>query len=34
MKNKQFFIGVDVSKKTLDVYCSELNEHIQIVNGT
>jgi transposase len=33
MKKWNFTIGVDVSKKTLDIHCSELNQHIQIQNG-
>ena len=34
MKNWDFTLGVDVSKNTLDISCSELNEHIKITNGT
>src|SRR4051812_11576292 len=34
MKNWDFTLGVDVSKNTLDVSCAELNEHIQIKNGS
>lgn len=34
MKKWKFTLGVDVSKHTLDVSCSELNEHIKIKNGT
>jgi len=34
MKNWEFTLGIDVSKNTLDIICSELNEHIQIKNGT
>lgn len=34
MKKWKFILGVDVSKLTLDVHCSELNEHIRIDNGT
>jgi len=34
MKKWNFILGVDVSKLTLDVHCAELNEHIQIENGT
>ncbi|MEJ7738828.1 MAG: IS110 family transposase [Chitinophagaceae bacterium] len=34
MKNWEFTLGVDVSKNTLDISCSELNEHIKINNGT
>src|SRR4051794_29965807 len=34
MKNWDFTLGVDVSKNTLDISCAELNEHIQIKNGT
>ncbi len=34
MKKWDFILGVDVSKKTLDIHCAELNEHIQIVNGS
>lgn len=33
MKKWQFTLGVDVSKNTLDIHCSELNQHIQIQNG-
>jgi len=34
MKKWDFILGVDVSKLTLDVHCAELNEHIQICNGS
>jgi len=34
MKTWEFTLGVDVSKNTLDISCSELNEHIRINNGT
>lgn len=34
MKNWEFTLGVDVSKNTLDICCSELKEHIKINNGT
>lgn len=34
MKKWKFTLGVDVSKLTLDISCSELNEHIRIKNGT
>lgn len=34
MKKWEFILGVDVSKLTLDIHCGELNEHIQIANGT
>lgn len=34
MKKWEFTLGVDVSKKTLDISCSEINEHIQIMNGS
>jgi len=34
MKSWDFTLGVDVSKKTLDISCSELNEHIKIINGS
>lgn len=34
MKKWKFTLGVDVSKLTLDVSCSELNEHIKIKNGS
>lgn len=33
-KEWNFFIGIDVSKKTLDVYSNEMKIHIQIENGT
>jgi transposase len=33
MEKKQFTIGIDVSKLTLDVHCSEVNCHIQILNN-
>ncbi len=34
MKKWDYTIGVDVSKCTLDIHCSEINQHIQIENGT
>lgn len=34
MKKWKFTIGIDVSKSTLDIHCSEINQHIQIANGT
>ncbi len=34
MKKWDFILGVDVSKLTLDVHCAELNEHVQIENGS
>ncbi len=34
MKKQDFTLGVDVPKNTLDIYCAEINEHIQIQNGT
>jgi transposase len=34
MKKWDFTIGVDVSKNTLDIHCSEINQHIQIKNGS
>jgi|SRR5690348_7992302 len=34
MKKWKFTLGVDVSKNTLDISCSELNEHIKINNGS
>lgn len=34
MKKWKFILGVDVSKLTLDVHCSELNLHIKIENGS
>lgn len=34
MKKWDFTLGVDVSKLTLDIYCKELNIHIQIANGS
>lgn len=33
MKKWDYTIGVDVSKNTLDIHCSELNVHIQISNN-
>lgn len=27
-------MGVDVSKSTLDIHCAEINQHLQIANGT
>ena len=34
MKNWDFTLGVDVSRNTLDISCSELNEHIRVGNGS
>ena len=34
MKKQDFILGVDVSRNTLDIHCAEINEHIQIQNGT
>ena len=34
MKKWKFILGVDVSKLTLDVHCSEPNLHIKIENGS
>lgn len=34
MKKWDFILGVDVSKLTLDIHCAELNEHLQIENGS
>ncbi|HXS57986.1 MAG TPA: transposase [Hanamia sp.] len=34
MKKHRFIMGVDVSKNTLDIYCTKINEHLQIQNGT
>ncbi len=34
MKKWKYTIGVDVSKNTLDIHCAEVNQHIQIENGT
>jgi hypothetical protein len=34
MKKWNFTLGVDVSKLKLDIHCSELNIHIQVLNGT
>jgi transposase len=34
MQKKQFTIGVDVSKLTLDVHCAELNQHQKITNDS
>lgn len=34
MKKWKFTLGVDVSKLTLDISCAELNEHLQIPNGS
>jgi len=34
MKKWDYTIGIDVSKNTLDVHCSEINEHIQILNSS
>ena len=33
MKKWDFTLGVDVSKLTLDIHCTELNVHIKIING-
>jgi transposase len=32
MKKPAFTIGVDVSKKTLDIHCIEVNKHLRIAN--
>lgn len=32
MKKWNYTIGIDVSRNTLDIHCSEINEHIQISN--
>jgi len=32
MEKKNYTIGIDVSRNTLDVHCSEINQHIQISN--
>lgn len=34
MEKRKFTLGVDVSKLTLDISCAELNEHIQVSNGS
>lgn len=34
MKKWDFILGVDVSKLTLDIHCNEINEHVQIANGS
>lgn len=34
MEKHDFILGVDVSRNTLDIHCAEINEHIQIQNGT
>jgi transposase len=34
MQKPQFTIGIDVSKNTLDVYCSEIKQHRRITNDT
>lgn len=34
MKKWKFTLGVDVSKNTLDIHCSEIREHICIPNGS
>ncbi len=34
MEKSDFIMGVDVSKNTLDIHCAQINEHIQIQNGT
>lgn len=34
MKKWKFTLGVDVSKLTLDISCSELKEHVKIKNGS
>jgi transposase len=34
MQKPQFTIGIDVSKNTLDVYCSEIKQHRRISNDT
>lgn len=33
MKKKEFTLGVDVSKKTLDIHCAELGLHLKIENN-
>ncbi len=34
MEKSRFTIGVDVSRNTLDVYCTEVRQHIRISNDT
>lgn len=34
MKTWDFTLGVDVSKLTLDIHCTELNSHVKITNGS
>jgi transposase len=34
MKKWKFTLGIDVSKNTLDIHCSEVREHICIPNGS
>ncbi len=34
MEKWEFIIGVDVSRNTLDMYCPQRKEHLQIQNGT
>ncbi len=34
MKKHEFIIGIDVSRNTLDIYCKQNNQHLQIENGT
>jgi transposase len=34
MKKWNYTLGIDVSKNTLDIHCSEINQHIQIQNGS
>jgi transposase len=33
MQKKEFTLGIDVSKNTLDIYCAELEKHLKIVNN-
>ena len=34
MEKARFTIGVDVSRNTLDIYCTEVNQHIRISNNS
>jgi transposase len=34
MKKWNYTLGIDVSKNTLDIHCSEIKQHIQIQNGS
>jgi transposase len=34
MENYEFTLGVDVSKLTLDITCSQLQQHVQILNNS